>query len=368
MIDKAWSVALLLLSCRAQQHLACESVTLLALPDDLGFGNHFQSIQLAARMAKRCGLPLQLEVSDVIKRICARLACVGATVVERFDARTTQALDILTWRAGACRLADACRARAPRASARPPPPRVFAQDAALWSPAEPTCVGGGAPAADFDAAVHVRSIAADFERARRPNAAAAWNASAMYDGATWREIAALVVHKAWTTARERERSGVPRVYVAADIPPIREELVGRLRERGVVVCVCAASGGAIVHSRRGDAASDDAALSDWLALSRAAVVYAIEMRCKGILSAECHAMSAPGDGLRLSSFLETATAAKVTPLRDGAAEGSAPPVLAVKRVPAHQNATGEPKVRVVQARSRRRWSGAGEFGRLRRNA
>ena len=149
------------------------------------------------------------------------------------------------------------------------------------------------------------------------------------------------MHKAWTTARERERSGAAggRGRGHSADPRARR----RLRERGVVVCVCAASGGAIVHSRRGDAASDDAALSDWLALSRAAVVYAIEMRCKGILSAECHAMSAPGDGLRLSSFLETATAAKVTPLRDGAAEGSAPPVLAVKRVPAHQNATGEPK-------------------------
>ena len=87
----ALRVALVLLSCRAQPPSlpACESVTVLALPGDLGFGNHLQSIQLAAREAARCGLPLQLEprtwsrASARASRASARRSSRGSTRARR---------------------------------------------------------------------------------------------------------------------------------------------------------------------------------------------------------------------------------------------------------------------------------------------
>ena len=328
----------------------------------------------------------------MITRICARLACVGATIVPPassaagLDLRATHALELLTWREASCALPEACiappRPPSPGRASPPPPPKVFALDPAKWLPAAPLCSGVGRRAAasapppfEFQMAIHVRSLAHDFEHDRNAAPTTTWNESARYDRALWRAVAAAVVSKAAAGAAA-DAAAPPRVYVAADHLPIRAELVARLRERGAVACVAGgerlgvftAGGalvqsrhGALVHSRHGDATSDDVALGDWVSLGRAASVVVLEMRCRDVSRAECHDISVLGDGVRLSSFVDTATAATLEAVReqeDRHVVAAAPAVFALKRL----NATDQQGqvVRLLQLHPRRRWGGERE--------
>ena len=190
----------------------------------------------------------------------------------------------------------------------------FVVDDRVWAPMRPTCTGGAAAPAEFDAAIHVRTVNAELEEQHADGLArdrpASWNQSSAYEPRFWSSAARAVI-----SSMAHLVSGKPRIYVAADMMPIREELTRHLWDHGAVACFNSMP--TIRHSKVSSTDQDDAAMmTDWVTLSRTRVLVALAMNCKSKHPSECHAIPV-GKPRRTSSFFHSASLIRVARLAEG---------------------------------------------------
>ena len=318
---------LLIASFPAMANLRCDSITLPSLDGNVsspihGLGNYVTNLIVASRNAEKCEVSLVVEDVHLYQRICARLACRGAELVSanalaaRLRNRSVHTF-VMGSRDSECVLPGTRnRCGLPLGVVQPMIHEpFFVINDRVWASMRPTCTGGVAAPAEFDAAIHVRTLNAELEEQHADGLArdrpASWNQSSAYEPRFWSSAARAVISSTAHLIAGRRAA----IYVASDMVPIREELTRRLWEHGAMVCFNSMP--TMRHSKdQGSTNQDDAAMmADWVTLSRTRLLVALAMNCKSKHPSECHTIPV-GKPHRTSSFFHSASSVRVARLAE----------------------------------------------------